>query len=230
MRSFFVLVALATSVLAIYIHPVDIRDDSESTEAIVGSLNAGNHFGAPNPPQVAGSVPGWYFGDDPGAADGLPWLKDPDLCAVLAQTPGSLRCPAGVTLFRRTATTVNTAPKPSGTAPPPPPPPPPPPGTYKPVFTGLTGAISAPDYMTYGLVDTVADCETMCDNVSGCQFINTYHDVNGKDGSPLLTCSLYTQFHTAADATNLGGQSQPDGSIDFITDSDGYDRTSGPAP
>ena len=54
--------------------------------------------------------------------------------------------------------------------------------------------------MTYGLVDTIAgqyfrsclharkterdalfiDCETMCLNVEGCVFVNSYHDVNGK--------------------------------------------------
>ena len=49
-----------------------------------------------------------------------------------------------------------------------------------------------------------------------------YHDVNGKDGSPLLTCALFSKCHTAADADNRGGQTQPDGSVDFIINSDGY--------
>ncbi|KIK54323.1 hypothetical protein GYMLUDRAFT_177527 [Collybiopsis luxurians FD-317 M1] len=197
MRSFFALVALVSAAAAVFIPPHDIRDDNESTESIVASLTASNHFGAPNAPQVAGATPGWYFGDDPASADGLPWLKDPDLCASLAADPTALHCPAG-TAFR---------------------------GTYYEVFYGLNASIQAPDYMTFGLVDTVSDCETMCDSVTGCNFINPYHDVNGKDGSPLLTCSLYSQFHTAADADNFGGQTQSDGSIDFITDSAGYDRT-----
>jgi hypothetical protein len=217
MRSFLVLVALATSALAVFIPPLNIRDDPASTESIVALLSASNHYGAPSPPEVAGSTPGWYLGDDPASADNLPWLEDPDLCAALAQSPGSLQCPAVVN-----TTPTSTLPKPSSTSTQPPPPPPT--GTYTPVFTGLSAAIEAPDYLTYGLVDTVNDCETLCDTVSGCIFINTYHDVNGKDGSPLLTCSLYSQYHNASQATNTGGQTQPDGSVDYITDSDGYDK------
>ncbi|KAJ7588182.1 hypothetical protein C8J56DRAFT_1004474 [Mycena floridula] len=93
------------------------------------------------------------------------------------------------------------------------------------VFYGLTlreAAIQADDYITYGLTETVDDCKAMCLSVSGCTFINTYHDVNGKDGSPLLTCSLFSYSHSAADAINMGGQSQPDGSMDYITDSEGW--------
>ncbi|KAG5335816.1 hypothetical protein C0989_000245 [Termitomyces sp. Mn162] len=51
---------------------------------------------------------------------------------------------------------------------------------YTQTFSGLTGAIEADDYLTYGLVDTVAECKAMCNSVSGCVFVNTYHDVNGK--------------------------------------------------
>ncbi|KAJ7804641.1 hypothetical protein B0H14DRAFT_2883492 [Mycena olivaceomarginata] len=72
-------------------------------------------------------------------------------------------------------------------------------------------------YLTYGLVDTVADCQVMCDSVYGCTFINTYHDVNGKNGSPQLTCALFSKCLTADSADNCGGQSQPD----YITDSTG---------
>ena len=66
-----------------------------------------------------------------------------------------------------------------------------------------------------------------------------YHDVNGKvrlpyfsyqhvpepslqNGSPLLTCALFKDCHTSSDAINYGGQTQPDGSVDYITDSDGW--------
>ncbi|KAE9405252.1 hypothetical protein BT96DRAFT_988539 [Gymnopus androsaceus JB14] len=223
MRSFLVLVALATSALAVYIHPLDIRQDSESTESMVASLAASNHYGAPNPPSSpdGSAASGWYYGDDPGSADNVPWLKDEDLCAVLAQNPQALQCPD-----YGKPTPTSTYSKPSSTSTPTQPPPPPPTGTYYPVFSGLDAAIEAPDYLTYGLVDTVSDCEAMCDTVSGCIFINTYHDVNGKNGSPLLTCSLYSQYHTSAQAINTGGQTQPDGSIDFITDSAGYDKSS----
>jgi len=219
MRSFLALVAFATSTLAVYVQPLNIRQDSESTESIVASLAASNHYGAPSPPSSSGSG-GWYFGDDPGSADGVPWLKDEDLCTVLSQHPECLQCPGTPTK------PTTTYAKPSSTSTPTQPPPPPPTGSYTQVFSGLDAAIEAPDYLTFGLVDTVSDCETMCDTVSGCEFINTYHDVNGKNGSPLLTCSLYSQYHTAAQAINTGGQTQPDGLLDFIRDSAGYDKTS----
>ncbi|KAK0435734.1 hypothetical protein EV421DRAFT_1716475 [Armillaria borealis] len=95
----------------------------------------------------------------------------------------------------------------------------------KPVFSNYTGAVQAADYLTFGLVDTVAACKDMCDSVEGCTFINPYHDVNGKDGSPLLPCSLFSKCHTKADADNFGGQTQPDGSVDFITDCAGFCKT-----
>ncbi|KAJ4479739.1 hypothetical protein C8J55DRAFT_514231 [Lentinula edodes] len=187
----------------------------DSTEYIVASLAASNNHGAPIPPESAGSTPGWYYGDDPGAADGLPWMKDVDLCAVLAHTPNALRCPPTIptptkSLPKRSA--AASSPTASASATP----------SYYTVFSGLTGAIEASGYLTYGLVDTVANCEAMCNKVSGCVFVNSYHDVNGKNGSPLLTCSLYSKVHTALQAKNYGGQTQPDGSIDYITNSDGY--------
>ncbi|PPQ66990.1 hypothetical protein CVT26_009950, partial [Gymnopilus dilepis] len=101
------------------------------------------------------------------------------------------------------------------------PPPPPPPG-YTPTFSNITCAVQADDYLTFGLVDTEEDCTAMCDSVAGCVFVNAYHDVNGKDGSPQLTCSLFGKCHDASAADNCGGQSQPDGSTDFITNSDGF--------
>ncbi|KIK52295.1 hypothetical protein GYMLUDRAFT_49999 [Collybiopsis luxurians FD-317 M1] len=197
MRSFFALVALVTAATAVY-----IRDDSGSVAA---SLTASNHFGAPNAPQVAGATPGWYFGDHPASANGAPWLKDPALCASLAAAPHAIQCP-GFGTVRARATT-------------------PPTPTYALVFQNLTKAIEAPDYLTFGLVDTDTDCQAVCTSVTGCVFINAYHDVNGQNGSPLLTCALYSKTHNATQATNAGGQTQPDGKIDFITNSDGYNRT-----
>jgi len=43
-----------------------------------------------------------------------------------------------------------------------------------------------------------------------------------QNGSPQLTCSLYETCHDTDTLTNTGGQTQPDGSINFITDSDGF--------
>jgi len=82
----------------------------------------------------------------------------------------------------------------------------------------------------------------MCDSVDGCTFFNSmswffliypiglirfpaYHDnnaQNGKDGSDKLTCSLFKKCHDKTDATNVGGQPQPDGTKNFITESAGY--------
>ncbi|KAJ3984099.1 hypothetical protein F5890DRAFT_1388869, partial [Lentinula detonsa] len=160
-------------------------------------LSALNHHGAPHPPEFPASRPGWYYGDDPGSADGLPWLKD--------------HVSATKTIHRRSADPAPTpTPTPSTTP------------TYTTVFSGLTASIVGNTYITYGLVDTVADCQALCNTVSQCVFVNPYHDVNGQNGSPLLTCSLYASVYTAADATNYGGQYQPDGTYDYITDSDGY--------
>ncbi|KAJ7461106.1 hypothetical protein FB451DRAFT_1268972 [Mycena latifolia] len=91
---------------------------------------------------------------------------------------------------------------------------------YSQTFYGLTCAAQDDSYLTYGLVDTVNDCIAMCDSVSGYIFFNTYHDVDGKYGSTQLTCALFKYRPTAASAMNCGGQTQPDGSVDYITNSD----------
>lgn len=183
-----------------------IAANSSNDATFVNGFTSANFFNAPVTPWTAGAIPGWYYGADASNLDAVPWvvpwLRDPEFCSLLAATPGSLQCPAAN----------------------------PPANGWVQVFSGLTAAIQADDYMTFGLVDTVADCQTMCEGVDGCVFFNAYHDVNGKDGSPLLTCSLYSGCHTAAEATNTGGQTQPDGSVDFITDSEGWCFTSGPKP
>ncbi|KAK0239418.1 hypothetical protein EDD85DRAFT_449279 [Armillaria nabsnona] len=179
----------------------------QAMDALSVQFNRGNFYGAPLPPWVQGGKPGWYYGDHPERVPpffpGLPWLKDGYLCWLLDFLYCGFHCPK----------------------PPHHPNPPPPKDGYKPVFSNYTGAVQAADYLTFGLVDTVAACKDMCDSVEGCIFINSYHDVNGKDGSPLLTCSLFSKCHTQADADNFGGQTQPDGSVDFITDSAGFCKT-----
>ncbi|KAJ6536136.1 hypothetical protein B0H19DRAFT_963217, partial [Mycena capillaripes] len=70
-------------------------------------------------------------------------------------------------------------------------------------------------YQTFGLVATVGGCQAMCDSITGCNFVGSYRD-------PLLTCSLFTECLTASTEDNCGGQTQADGSVDFIINSDGY--------
>jgi hypothetical protein len=62
-------------------------------------------------------------------------------------------------------------------------------------------------------------CKTKIDTNSR---LTAYNDVNGKDGSKRLTCSLYSKCHSSKDATNEGGQTQPDGSVNYIRNSDGW--------
>jgi len=95
-------------------------------------------------------------------------------------------------------------------------------GDFHLTFHNLDGATEAADYITYQLVATTKACVAACESVSGCTFANSYHDVNGKGGSTLLTCSMYQSCHNADTATNTGGQTQPDGTVDYITNSDGW--------
>lgn len=178
-----------------------VRGQDNSTEvAVADSLTPASSYNAPLTPWEQDATPGWFYGNNPSnlptSFTDLPWLKDGYLCWLLSQRNNGLDCPANGSVASND-------------------------GYYQ-SFSNLTGATQAGDYMTYGLVETVDDCKAMCNSVNGCAFVNTYHDVNGKNGSPLLTCSLFTQCHSSSDAINRGGQSQPDGSIDFITSSDGY--------
>ncbi|KAF9055014.1 hypothetical protein BDZ89DRAFT_1124816 [Hymenopellis radicata] len=63
----------------------------------------------------------------------------------------------------------------------------------------------------------------MCEDVKGCVFFNTYHDNNSdvKD-STKLTCALFKTCHGPEDAMNCGGQTQADGSKNYITESQGF--------
>ncbi|KAJ7778731.1 hypothetical protein DFH07DRAFT_765943 [Mycena maculata] len=92
-------------------------------------------------------------------------------------------------------------------------------------FTNLNASIQADDYLSYILTDTVQECIdfcafcTTCPN--GCAFVNPYFDNNAKN-TTMLTCAYYAGCHNASDATNFGGQSEPDGSLDTISNSSGY--------
>ncbi|KAF7342624.1 hypothetical protein MSAN_02019200 [Mycena sanguinolenta] len=196
---FSALVVTATSVAATATY-------SSASVALAGGFTKNNCYGAPIPPWKSGHHPGWYYGSG-SAPKGISSL-DSFFCKLLSLFPHGYHCPS---------------------PPPPPPPhspPPPPPYTQVDGFYNLDCAAQDGSYLTYGLVDTVDACYNMCDSVSDCTFFNTYHDVNGKDGSSQLTCSLFSECLTAASADNCGGQTQSDGSVDYITNSTGYCTTS----
>eukprot|EP00914_Ancora_sagittata_P031485 GHVO01063787.1.p1 GENE.GHVO01063787.1~~GHVO01063787.1.p1 ORF type:complete len:362 (-),score=-1.24 GHVO01063787.1:148-1182(-) len=157
-------------------------------------LSSANNFGAPIPPWKAGPNPGWYCGSGPNPG-GYPNMQDPNTCSALATSPSCLQCPT------QSTTAVYG---------------------YDQKFSNLKAATQDASYITYGLVDTINDCAKMCTMTSGCTFFNTYHDNNGKGGSTQLTCSLFSICQTAYTATNKGGQTQSDGSTNYITDSNGY--------
>ncbi|CAK5262224.1 unnamed protein product [Mycena citricolor] len=188
-------------VAASAVSAAQVEIESRDSIGVALTLTAANHYGAPIPPWEVGCTPGWYYGAGLIGGVVIPIL-DGVLCAVLDLLPFVLHCP-----------------------PPYPPPPPPPnsPPKYRQSFHNLTCAAQDSSYLTYGLVDTVIGCQAMCDAVTGCKFFNTYHDVNGKNGSPQLTCALFSASCLgASSADNCGGQKQPDGSTDYITNSDGY--------
>ncbi|KAJ7063739.1 hypothetical protein C8F01DRAFT_1251263 [Mycena amicta] len=89
-------------------------------------------------------------------------------------------------------------------------------------FTNLNASIHGDDYLSYILTDTVQECIDFCAcRPDGCGFANPYYDNNAKD-TTMLTCAYYAGCHTAADATNFGGQSEPDGSLSTVSNSSGY--------
>jgi len=177
---------------------------ARSTQTAAQALTADNYYGAPIAPWLANHVPGWYYGSG-SVASGIPVLNEQFCWVLWLLGPKCLQCPK--------PSTPNSPPVIDG---------------FTVSFTNFTCAVQAADYLTYGLVDTVDDCIEMCDSVTGCNFVNTYHDVNGKNGSTQLTCSLFESCHTTSDADNCGGQTQPNGSVDFITTSAGYCRENCP--
>ncbi|KAJ7809012.1 hypothetical protein B0H14DRAFT_2608407 [Mycena olivaceomarginata] len=180
---------------------------STASIASAGSLTAKNYYGAPTPPWKAGHHPGWYYGKG-SPPQGIPCLLDNLFCDLLKLIPWGYQCP-------------------SLPPPPPPSPPhtPPPPPKYPQTDGFYDLKCAAQDdysYLTYGLVDTVEYCEAMCDSVAGCVLHQHLSRRQWKNGSPQLTCALFSKCLTAASADNCGEQSQPDGSIDYITNSNGY--------
>jgi len=94
---------------------------------------------------------------------------------------------------------------------------------YSTAFENLDASIHGDDYLSYILTDTVAECIDFCACRVGCQFANPYYDNNASPkNTTMLTCAFYAGCHTAADATNTGGQSEPDGSLSTISSSSGY--------
>ncbi|KAF7368034.1 hypothetical protein MSAN_00869200 [Mycena sanguinolenta] len=214
---FSTLVAAATSVAA-------TAEFSSASVALAGGFTEKNCYGAPIPPWKTGHHPGWYYGSGT-APQGISCVLDSFFCELLNLFPSGYHCPS-----------------PPPHTPPHSPPPPPPYNQVK-NFYNLPCAAQDDSYLTYGLVDTVDDCYAMCNSVSGCTFFNsaisrclrkgaqtlsppykTLHlSVNPlQNGSPQLTCALFSKCLTAACADNCGGQSQSDGSIDYITESSGY--------
>ncbi|KAK7447073.1 hypothetical protein VKT23_014285 [Stygiomarasmius scandens] len=211
---------------------LDVRTDAHLFEPhLIGS----NYYGAPIPPWRVGYHPGWYYGDRYDVAKHFgfgflfPCLKDVFICKLYDLIPFIFHCPG----FNFPAYHPVPLPPPSqfphGVPPPPPSPPPPSPpshgsppppsGGWIQTFGGLDGAVEADDYLTFGLVDTI---EAMCKDV--CSSTLIMMSTERQNGSPLLTCSLFSRIHGPEAATNKGGQTQPDGSINFITDSAGFYR------
>ncbi|KAF7340545.1 Antifreeze protein [Mycena sanguinolenta] len=92
-------------------------------------------------------------------------------------------------------------------------------------FQGLNASIQASDFLTFTLTDTPEECIDFCACVpGGCAFANSYFD-NDKN-TTMLTCAIYASCHTAADATNTGGQSLPNGGLSTVVNSTGFCLTS----
>lgn len=77
------------------------------------------------------------------------------------------------------------------------------------------------------MVDDIDQCFKMCDSVTNCTFINTYHDVEddeptGQHDPSKLKCVLFGNcVDPKISNNNWGGQNDPN----YITDSNGYCRS-----
>ncbi|CAO1614610.1 unnamed protein product [Parajaminaea phylloscopi] len=97
-------------------------------------------------------------------------------------------------------------------------------GIYSGQVVGV--AVVANEYLTYGLADTPEQCLSICDEVDGCVFVNSYLDVEEDDKadprhSGKYTCALYSACEGVDKGTNWGGQNDPN----YITDSTGWCKT-----
>ncbi|KAJ7248789.1 hypothetical protein C8J57DRAFT_716090 [Mycena rebaudengoi] len=87
-------------------------------------------------------------------------------------------------------------------------------------FAGLTASVEGHDFLTFTLTDTVQECIDLCLCLpGGCAFVNPHLD--STKNTTKLTCAFYAQCHTTEDATNFGGQTQPDGSLSTVSSSSG---------
>ncbi|KAF9032061.1 hypothetical protein BJ165DRAFT_1396906 [Panaeolus papilionaceus] len=179
--------------LALVSTPARALAEEELQGVWVTKYSKANSYGSPIPPWVSGAQPGWsHDAQRPNNCvdSNIPCLYyGSPLCNILSYFPNTLHCPH---------TYLNS---------------------YTQLFWNLTAAVQADDYITYGLAASVEDCLSMCDSVDECIFANTYFDVNGKNGSSYLTCSLFRSCHGLESATNNGGQTQPNGSVNFIVGS-----------
>ncbi|KAF7374022.1 Fruit-body specific protein a [Mycena sanguinolenta] len=89
-------------------------------------------------------------------------------------------------------------------------------------FQNLNASIQGDDFLTFTLTETVEECLDFCACLPGgqCGFANPNFD-NAKN-TTMLTCAVYAGCHTAADATNTGGQSLPGGGVSTVTNSSGF--------
>ncbi|KAJ7291460.1 hypothetical protein C8J57DRAFT_1458304 [Mycena rebaudengoi] len=98
---------------------------------------------------------------------------------------------------------------------------------YSTAFENLEASIHGDDYLTYILTDTVdafalaglaARSQTPITTITPRSRRIFLHMLN----TTMLTCAIYAGCHTAADATNTGGQTEPDGGVSAVTNSSGY--------
>ncbi|KAJ7131204.1 hypothetical protein C8R44DRAFT_871727 [Mycena epipterygia] len=167
-----------------------------TSESVSAGFNAQNYYGAPIPPWEKGHHPGWYYGHGI-APIGITYILGGVLCDLFSFLHLGFYCPTAL------------PPRPPHSPPYPPPP------EYSQVFYDLTCAVQDGSYQTYGYVDTVEECQAMCDSVAECTFFNTYYDSSSAaEKSAQLTCALFTKCLTESYATYCSG--------DYITSSAGY--------
>ncbi|KAF7324643.1 hypothetical protein MKEN_00505800 [Mycena kentingensis (nom. inval.)] len=189
-----------------------------ATTRMAYAINSGSAYGAPIPPWEPGAHPGWYFGRCGNCPSGLLCLVDDILgivCNLLKLILGGYNiCPVAAPTYPDPKPPYGGTGSGSGTVTPPPTFPPKLPGSYFYTYQNLTCAAEGCEtYMTFGMVESIIDCVSMCDSVPGCIWANSYYDVNSSksrapNGDILLTCSLFNVLKTQADATNCGRQQQ----------------------
>ncbi|TFK67826.1 hypothetical protein BDN72DRAFT_960728 [Pluteus cervinus] len=107
-------------------------------------------------------------------------------------------------------------------------------GPYELVFSGSgTGpsdrdaSIQGTAYLTFTRLDTydLSACETFCDGIEACVFVNLFAEYNSDATyNPQYKCAAYGDTHTAAEKTNFGGQQllPPPAGVSYVQQSVGY--------